>query len=383
MNPDFSKIVDFIREKYPNESPVPLHAPRFIGNEKKYLSECIDSTYVSYVGEFVTRFETMTAEFVGVKYAIATSSGTVALHAALKVAGVKSGDLVITQALTFVATANSISHAGADCLFIDVDRDDLGLSPDMLEEYLRSNTEMRSDGCYDRKTNQRIRACVPVHVFGNPCKIERIVEICKQYSILLLEDSAESLGSYVSGKHTGSFGSMGILSYNGNKIVTTGGGGMILTNDESFSKAAKHITTTAKIPHPWNFVHDEIGYNYRMPNVNASIGVAQMESLSRFLSDKRALALEYSEFFSSLGIASLNEQKKCKSNYWLNAIFLENRNERDAFLQYTNSVKVMTRPVWTLMNELKMYQNCPRTDLSNSYWAQDRVVNIPSSYRTV
>ena len=378
----FDLIIKFIRNIYNTDGQIPLHEPRFIGNEKKYLNECIDSTYVSYLGEFVERFENMVKEFTGAQHAIATANGTLALHAALKLTGVEPGDEVLTQALTFVATANAISHCGAKPVFIDNEKENLGMSTEKLEEFLESEAVMKNDGyCYNKKTNRKILACVPMHVFGHPVKIDRITNICKRHNIIVIEDSAESLGSFYKNKHTGTFGKIGILSFNGNKIITTGGGGMIITDDEVFAKQAKHILTTAKVPHKWEFIHDEVGYNYRMPNVNAAIGCAQMENLPVFLENKRGLAREYKDFFEEMGIEFFSEKDGCRSNYWLNAIVLKDRAQRDEFLEYCHNNGVMARPVWTLMNKLPMYSNCQTIGLEDAQWLEDRVVNIPSSVR--
>ncbi len=377
----YQDIVNKIREIYNEpEGFIPLHAPAFSGNEKKYLNQCIDSTFVSYVGEFVSRFEDITAEFTGSKYAIAISNGTSALQIALMAAGVKNNEEVISQALTFVATANAIAHCGAKPIFLDVEKSTLGMSPEKLEDFLSNNTEIREDGCFNKVTKRKITACVPVHIFGHPCRIDEIVSICNKFNITVVEDSAESLGSYYKEKHTGTFGKLGILSYNGNKTVTTGGGGMVITDDEKLAKYVKHITTTAKTPHPWEFDHDEIAYNYRMPNVNAAIGAAQMESLETILASKRRTAEKYQCFFSEKGIEFISEPENAKSNYWLNAIILKDKAERDSFLKFTNENKVMTRPVWQLMNKLEMYKDCQAGDLSNAEWLEDRLVNIPSSY---
>lgn len=377
----FSEIVDFIRELYQQpEGIVPLHAPVFRGNEKKYLNECIDSTFVSYIGKFVTQFEELTIEYTGSKYAIAISNGTSALQIALLAVGVERGNEVITQPLTFVATANAISHCGATPVFVDVDKSTLGMSPEKLENILSEIAEIKSDGCYNKYTHNKISACLPVHVFGHPCKIDEIVEICNRYNIVVIEDAAESLGSFYKGKHTGIFGKVGILSYNGNKTITTGGGGMILTNDKKLAEFVKHITTTAKVPYPWEFVHDQIAFNYRMPNVNAAIGVAQMESLDNFLTSKRKTAELYATFFKDKEIRFVKEPANVKSNYWLNAVILNNREERDNFLSFTNDNKIMTRPVWRLMNKLEMYKGCQSGDLSNAEWLEDRIVNLPSSF---
>jgi len=378
----FKKIITFIKSLYPNKKPIPLHEPIFIGNERRYLNECIESTYVSYNGEFVTRFENMIKGVVECKYAIAITNGTLALHTALMLSGVKYGDEVLTQALTFVATANAISYAGARPVFIDSDKETLGMSTEKLEEFFRNETVMTDSGyCQNKKTGNRISACIPVHVFGHPVKIDKIVNICSKYNIVVIEDAAESLGSYYKRKHTGIFGKAGILSFNGNKIVTTGGGGMIITNDEDFAQKAKHLTTTAKVPHKWEFFHDEVGYNYRMPNVNAAIGCAQMENLRIFLKNKRELAEIYKNFFNNMKIDFFMEKVDCESNYWLNAIFLKDRENRDQFLAYAHNNGVLARPSWTLLNKLPMYKNCYHTNLDNAHWLEDRIVNIPSSVR--
>ena len=377
----FKKITDFIKNLYGNTEVVPLHEPRFTGNEKKYVAECIDSTFVSSVGEFVNRFESMVADYVGVKYVIATVNGTSALHAALVLASVKENDEVLTQALTFVATANAIAYTGAAPVFIDSDKTTLGMCPERLEDFLQNETIEKEDGRYNKKTGRRIAACVPVHIFGHPVKIDRIKEVCSRYRITLIEDACESLGSSYKGSHTGTFGIMGILSFNGNKIITTGGGGMIITDNEELGRRARHITTTARISHKWAFEHDEVGYNYRMPNINAALGCAQMELLPKFLESKRATALLYSKFFSDIGVMFFIEPPGSRSNYWFNSILLKDRTERDAFLEYSNSCGVMTRPVWTLLSRLKMYKGCQHTGLDNAEWIEERLVNIPSSVR--
>jgi perosamine synthetase len=378
----YEKIIKFIREMYKTSGVIPLHAPRFVGNEKKYLSACIDSTFVSYVGEFVTQFEDMIKEYTGAKYAVATTNGTLALHTALITSGVQEGDEVLTQALTFVATANAISHCFAKTVFIDSERDTLGMSPEKLDEFLLQNAVFHDDGfCYNKLTGRRIAACVPVHVFGHPVRIDVIEAICRKYHIVCVEDAAESLGSFYKGQHTGTFGKVGIFSFNGNKIVTAGGGGMVVTNDEATATLAKHITTTAKVVHKWEIYHDMIGYNYRLPNVNAAIGCAQMESLPKFLENKRELAGLYNEFFNETDVVFITERENCSSNYWLNAILLQNKTERDSFLEYSIENGVMVRPVWKLLNTLPMYENCQTTDLENANYLADRIVNLPSSVR--
>ena len=374
---NYKKITDFIKNIYKKDF-IALHEPVFIGNEKKYLNECIDSTFVSSVGKYVDKFEEMLADYVGSKYAVAVSNGTSALFVALKLVGVKEGDEVITQPLTFVATANAISYCGAKPIFVDVDLDTLGLSPTSLKEFLEKNCEIVDNKCINKTTGKTIKACVPMHTFGHPCKIDEIKEICDKWHIELVEDAAESLGSFYKNKHTGTFGKVGIFSFNGNKIITAGGGGVIVTYDEELAKKAKHLTTTAKIPHPYEYIHDEVGYNFRMPNINAALLVAQMENLDKFLENKRELAKKYEKFFEDLGIEFIKEPKNAKSNYWLNAIKFENKKQRDEFLEYSNKNKVMTRPIWRLMNKLPMYKNCQRDELKNAEYLEERIVNIPS-----
>jgi perosamine synthetase len=374
--------VDFIRKIYETEHFIPLHEPRFNGHEKKYLNECIDSTFVSSVGKFVDQFEEMIAEYTCARYAVATVNGTSALHIALLLANVTTDDEVITQPLTFIATCNAISYLGAKPVFVDVDRDTMGLSPKALDAFLHTHCEIMDQQCLNNTTGKIIKACVPMHTFGHPCRIDEIKIICDKWHIALIEDSAESLGSYYKGRHTGTFGVMGAFSFNGNKVITSGGGGAIVTNDETLAKRAKHLTTTAKIPHPYEYVHDEIGYNYRMPNLNAALLVAQMEQLEIFLANKRALAAEYDNFFKEVrNMYFIKEPQDAQSNYWLQALCLENKEERDAFLKFTNDKGVMTRPIWKLMNELEMFRECQSGSLKNARYLSDRVVNIPSSVR--
>jgi perosamine synthetase len=414
---DFNHITDFIRSIYPRRDFIPLHEPFFGGNEKQYLSDCIDSTYVSSVGRYVEQFENMVRDFTGTGHAIATMNGTAALHVALKLCGVRRGDLVITQPLTFIATCNAISYCGAKPLFIDVDGQTLGLSAAKLESWLLQNTVVtegeNGPGCYYRiegnqdistpdNTNHKYRkpdclpepfsadkdglirlaACVPMHTFGHPCEIDRIVEICARYHIPVVEDSAESIGSYYQNRHTGTFGKLGIFSFNGNKTITTGGGGMIVTEDADLARLAKHITTTAKKAHKWNFEHDQIGYNYRLPNINAALGCAQMEALDKMIENKRETASFYQDFFSRYeNPVFVPEPNNSRSNYWLNAVLFDNRKERDDFLEFSNAQKVMTRPAWILMNKLPMFTDCIHGDISNALELENRLVNIPSSYR--
>jgi aminotransferase in exopolysaccharide biosynthesis len=381
----FQNFTDFVRETYQEpEDFIPLHPPTFGGNEKKYLNECIDSTFVSSVGKFVTQFEEMMADFTGSKFAIAAVNGTAALHMALILADIRPQDEVLTQALTFIATANAISYCHASPVFIDVDKDTMGMSPLSLKTFLTENTKQILNPITNKiqpkniHTGNFITTCVPMHTFGHPVRIDEITAICNDFNIILIEDAAESLGSYYKGKHTGTFGKIGTLSFNGNKTITTGGGGMILTDNENIAKRAKHLTTTAKTPHKWEYIHNEIGYNYRLTNLAAALGVAQMEQLPHILKRKKMLADLYISFFENTDIQFISENENTKANYWLNAVVLKNREERDAFLEFTNSKGVMTRPIWELMNRLDMFKNSPKGDLSNSEWLADRVVNISS-----
>lgn len=398
---DYQPIIDFIRSLYPNREIVPLHEPYFGGNEKRYVLDCIESTFVSSVGKYVDRFEEMIRDFTGAKYAIATVNGTAALHIALKLAGVQQGDLVITQPLTFVATCNAITYCGAEPVFVDIDPETLGMSPDSLESWLEQNVDIVDKGlggletqssklsqpsqpyiAIHKATKRHIAACVPMHTFGHPCKIDRITEICNRYHIPVVEDAAESIGSYYKGQHTGTFGKLGILSFNGNKTITTGGGGMILTNDDELGPLAKHITTTAKKPHPWKFEHDMIGYNYRLPNINAALGCAQMEMLPEILKNKRKTAKSYQVFFNNLkDVTFIQEPSDSIANYWLNAILLKNEEERNIFLEQTHSQKVNCRPAWILMNKLEMFSQSLKPNIPMSVNIESRLVNLPSSLK--
>ena len=375
----FNNFTQFVQDIYDTKDPIPLHSPRLNGNEKKYLNECIDSTFVSSVGKFVDEFEEKIANYTGAKYAIATSNGTSALHISLLLANVERDDEVITQPLTFVATCNAISYCGANPIFVDVDKDTMGMSPVALESFLNKNAIVKNQQCVNKTTGNIIKACVPMHTFGHPCRIEEVQRVCKEWHIVLVEDSAESLGSYYNGQHTGTFGELGIISFNGNKIITSGGGGCILTNNEDLAKKAKHITTTAKEPHKWEYTHDMVGYNYRMPNLNAALIVAQLEQLDSFLKSKRSLANLYKAFFKNSDIHFVTDPKNSKSNYWLNSIILKNKGQRNLFLDKTNSQGIMTRPIWTLMNKLPMFEHAQCGDLKNSEWLEERIVNIPSS----
>ena len=380
-NNKYIHVVNFIRALYQTENFIPLHEPKFIGNEKAYLNDCVDSTYVSSVGAYVDRFERLITEYTGIKYAVATVNGVAALHVALKLVGVSQGDEVITQPLSFIATCNAISYCGAKPVFVDVDYDTLGMSPESLRTFLQLNTTNTNLACINNKTGKKISAVVPMHTFGHPCRIDEIAKICEEFNIPLIEDAAESLGSFYQGKHTGSFGKLAALSFNGNKTITTGGGGMIITNDEALAKRAKHITTTAKQPHPYEFFHDDIGYNYRLPNINAALGCAQMESLPKLLESKRDIANAYAKFFSESNPKFVKEPIQTSSNYWLNALVLEDKQARENFLKDLNNAGVMSRPIWRLMNELPMFRDCQSADLTNSKWLEERVVNIPSSAR--
>lgn len=426
MSQTYSEIVQFIRQIYHQPTGfIPLHAPVFNGNEKKYLEECIDSTFVSSVGKFVDLFEEKMAEYTSAKKAVVCVNGTNALHLALMMLGVERETEVITQPLTFIATANAISYCGAHPVFLDIDLDTLGLSPTALRNWLEQNVDLvktedlpkppqpsqlpkpsklsqHPKPLYtpiNKNTKRPISACVPMHTFGHPARIDEIVAICDEYSIPVVEDAAESLGSYFKGQHTGTFGKIGVLSFNGNKILTTGGGGMLLFQDEELAKKAKHLTTQAKVPHAWEFVHDEIGYNYRMPNINAALGLAQLEQLPLFLESKRQIAQAYNEFFQALNLLNpsippqpgtikqindstiqhIQEPVNSKSNYWLNCILFTSKAERDAFLAYSNENGVMTRPVWELMNHLPMFRSCETDSLSVANFIAERLVNIPSS----
>ncbi len=378
----YSQITDFVHQLFGTEETVPLHAPLFIGNEKKYLDECIDTTFVSSVGKFVDRFEEEIAAYTGAKKAVVCVSGTNALHMAMMLVGVQRDDEVLTQALTFIATCNAISYIGAHPVFIDVDMETLGLSPKAVQTWLEKNAELKNNICYNKKTGRRVKACVPMHTFGHPVKIDELVQICNEWHIELVEDAAESIGSLYKGQHTGTFGKVGAISFNGNKTITTGGGGMLLFQDEELGKLAKHLTTQAKVPHRWAFVHDHIGYNYRMPNINAALGCAQLENLDRYIENKRETAQIYTNFFKNIpDITFFTEPENCRSNYWLNVIILKDKIAQQEFLEYTNDHGVMTRPVWELMNRLDMFKHCESDGLKNTEWLADRIVNIPSSVR--
>lgn len=376
------ETVTYIRQLYgQSEEFIPLHEPRFRGKEKDYLLDVIDSTFISSVGPYVNRFEEQLAEITGARYAVACVNGTAALQVALLMAGVEKGHEVITQPLTFVATANAIAHCQAVPHFVDVDRDTLGMSPEALERQLTNVANFINGRCYNKLTGRPIQACLPMHTFGFPARIEEIAAVCKKWNIALVEDAAESLGSTYNGQHTGTFGLLGVFSFNGNKTITCGGGGAIITDEESLAKHAKHITTTAKLPHPWNYVHDEIAFNYRMPNLNAAVACAQLEQLTAFLESKRQLAREYEQFFKDKPVQFVTGQAPGKANYWLNTLLVKDKHERDQFLEFTNSEAVMTRPVWQPMHKLSMFEGSPKGDTFHAEWLEERIVNIPSSVR--
>ena len=378
---DYNKITNFVKELF-QEEKVPLAVPVFIGNEKKYLNECIDTTFVSSVGQFVDRFEKDVAEYVGCKRAVVCVSGTNALHMSLMLAGVQRDDEVLTQPLTFIATCNALSYIGAHPVFIDVDMDTMGYSPVAMKVWLEKNAELRNGECFNKNTGRRVKACVPMHTFGIPVKIDKVAELCNEWHLELVEDAAESIGSLYKGKHTGTFGKVGALSFNGNKTITTGGGGMMLFNDEELADYAKHITTQAKIPHRWEFKHDHIGYNYRMPNINAALGCAQLENIERYVASKRETAHAYAEFFKNIpDIQFFTEPDDCRSNYWLCSVVTKDHDAQLEFLEYTNDNGVMTRPIWELMNRLPMFEQSENDGLKNALYFADRVVNIPSSVR--
>lgn len=375
----FDGLIRFVRDQYRTNEPIPLHAPTFVGNERAYVLDTIESTFVSSVGAYVDRFEADIAAYVACERAVATMNGTAALHIALKLVGVEPGDLVITQPLTFVATCNAIAYCHAEPVFVDVDRHTLGLSPMAMAAWLDANAVRDDRGrCVTVADRRVIRACLPMHTFGHPADIDGLVAVCDRWGIVLVEDAAESLGSFYKGRHTGTFGRVGTLSFNGNKVLTTGGGGMLITDAETGARA-KHMTTTAKVAHPFEYVHDEVGYNYRLPNLNAALGCAQLEQLERFVAAKRALADAYRAHLDGSDLAFVTEPEDCRSNYWINAVVCQDKDQRDALLAESNSRGVMTRPIWALMNHLPIYAHCRRGDLTNAEWLEARVVNLPSS----
>ena len=370
--------MDFIRSIYGSGS-IPLHRPTFEGNEKSYLTDCINSNFVSSAGAKVEEFEQQVASFTGAKNAVAVVNGTNALQIALLLTGVREEHEVITQALTFVATCNAISYVRADPVFIDVDKDTLGMSPVSLRQFLEGHAVKKEGRTINKSSGKQIKACLPMHTFGLPCRIKEIADICKEWDIALVEDAAESLGSFFDKRHTGTFGLLGTISFNGNKIITTGGGGMLLIDDEELANRAKHITTTAKVPHRYELSHDEIGFNYRLPSLNAALGCAQMERLPKMIRIKKQITDQYRSFFESIGVKMVAPLTNCQTNNWLNAIILQDKRERDKFLEYTNENGVMTRPIWRLMSDLEMFKDCQNDGLDNSRWLESRVVNLPSS----
>ncbi|MGO4551578.1 LegC family aminotransferase [Lysobacter sp. 2RAF19] len=374
------RLIDFVQDRFGTHEAIPLHGPTFGGREREYVVDCIDSTFVSSVGQYVGRFEREIGAYTGSPGAVATVNGTAALHIALLLAGVQRGDRVITQPLTFIGTVNAIAYCGAQPVFVDVDRRTLGMSPQALSEWLEANAFVDDAGvCRMRDGQDAIRACLPMHTFGHPCDVDALIEVCECWKITLVEDAAESMGSFYKQRHTGTFGRIGTLSFNGNKVLTTGGGGMILCRDPDLAAHAKHLTTTAKRPHAFEFVHDELGYNYRMPNINAALGCAQLEQLEGFIAAKRALAAGYADLLAGSEWQFFVEAEQRRSNYWLNAVICEDRNARDALLKQTNDRGVGTRPVWTLMHHMPMYANCVRGDVSNAEFLEARIVNLPSS----
>lgn len=378
MNNSFKELVSFIRNIYGKEY-VPLHRPVFEGNERQYLIDCVDSNFVSTVGSQVEEFEKQIAKFVGSNYAVAVVNGTAALQIALQLAGVRQNEEVITQSVSFIAICNAISYIGSKPVFVDVDSDTMGMSPNSLDSFLRENSLLRNGQAYNKTTGKRFAACCPMHTFGTPCRVREIVEVCEQFGIPVVEDAAESLGSYLSDRHVGTFGKLAAISFNGNKVITTGGGGMIITNDEKLAFQAKHITTTAKVAHPYQFIHDEIGYNFRLPNLNACLGIAQMEKLQKILRIKTEIQTLYADFFSNKKWEFFSAPEGSISNYWLNAVLMDSSDERDAFLEYSNAHGVMTRPLWGLLSGQAMFRNCQCDDLIHSRLLEERLVNLPSS----
>jgi aminotransferase in exopolysaccharide biosynthesis len=373
------RLTEFLAATYGVRESYALHEPIFIGDEMKNVGIALDSTFVSSVGAFVDEFERKIADYTGAERAVATVSGTAALHVALLIAGVQPGDLVITQPLTFVASCNAITYCGAAPVFVDVDRTTLSLSPAAMEEWLEDNARLDADGvCRARDDARRISACLPMHTFGHPADLDGLLAVCSRWNLALVEDAAEALGSRYRGRHAGTFGRTAALSFNGNKIITTGGGGMVLASQEQ-GRRAKHIATTAKLPHPYEFVHDEIGFNYRLPNINAALGCAQMDRLDSFVTAKRKLALSYSDFFKGNSFEFILEPEDCQSNYWLNAIICADGDQRDEIIKSTNASGVRTRPIWTLMPHLPIYSNCRKGALPTAEWLEKRVVNLPSS----
>lgn len=379
---DTENFISFVRELYGTKEFIPLHVPTIGEREKARVMETLETGFVSSVGVHVQEFEERVAEFTGTGHAVAVVNGTAALHTCLILAGVEPGDEVITQSLTFVATCNAISYQRAIPLFVDVAQETLGMCPDALRAFLEMNAVREDDGgCRNRETGRIIRACIPMHTFGHPLRIAEVADVCRKWGIVLIEDAAESLGSYRSDSHTGNCGQMSAVSFNGNKTITTGGGGMVLTKDLELANRARHFTTTAKKPHPYLYHHDMIGYNYRLPALNAALGCAQMESLPGFLKNKRETAAAYREWFAQTDNMFLDEPEMCRSNFWLNGFLCADQTEREVVLRKTNTAGVMTRPIWEPMHRLSMFRDCPRGPLDTTEWLAERVVNVPSSVR--
>ena len=380
-NIDNPKLVSIIRDIYNSndDTMLSLHEPRFLSDEKELLNKCIDSTFVSTVGDYVTLFEDKIKEYTGAKYAIATSNGTSALHIAMLVAGVKPLDEVITQSFTFVATCNAIKYCNAEPVFVDISKDTLGMCPKSLKSWISNNTIKKDKKLINKNTGAKISAVLPMHSFGHPSDLDELITICNENNILLIEDAAESLGSFYKDEHTGTYGDIGTLSFNGNKVITTGGGGAVITNDNKYAKKIRHLATTARINTDYSFEHDEIGYNYRMPNLNACLGVSQIKMLSNFIDEKRKIASNYEEAFKDSNISFFKEPVSSKSNYWLNTVLFEDKDLRDQALKYTNENLVMTRPPWKLMHKLSMYSECQKANLKTSEDLENRILNIPSS----
>ena len=379
MNTKFMQFVEKVKKMYGKDF-VPLHEPTFNEKELQYVTDCVKTGWVSSVGAYVTRFEEDLAKFVGVKRAVAVVNGTAALHIALKVAGVEADDEVLMPSLTFIATANAVSYCSAIPHFIDVHVDSLGVDPFKLDAYLKQIGEVRNGELFNVQTNRRIKAIVPMHTFGHAVHLDELIELAEKYHLVLVEDAAESLGTYYKGKHTGSFGKVNAMSFNGNKIITTGGGGAILTDDEALADYAKHLTTTAKIPHKWEYLHDEIGYNYRMPNINAALGCAQLEKLELFLYAKKELTKTYEQLLENVkGVQLFKQPEFSDSNYWLQTLLLDDSVDRNEVLAYINENGVMSRPIWQPMHELDMFENCPSMDLTITETLKKRIINIPST----
>lgn len=379
MNKQWMQFADEVKKMYGKDF-IPLHEPTFNETEIEYVTDCVKTGWVSSVGAYVTKFEEELAKFVGVKRAVAVVNGTAALHIALKVAGVEADDEVLMPSLTFIATANAVSYCGAIPHFIDVHEETLGVDPFKLDAYLSEISEVRNGQLFNKQTNRRIKALVPMHTFGHAVHLDELLVLAEKYHLVLVEDAAESLGTYYKGKHTGSFGKVNAMSFNGNKIITTGGGGAILTDDEALADYAKHLTTTAKVPHKWEYVHDEIGYNYRMPNINAALGCAQLEKMPQFLAQKKQLAVKYDELLQGVdGVRLFKQPVHSDSNYWLQTLILDESVERDEVLAFLNEQGVMSRPIWQPMHELVMFEGCPKMDLVVTNSLKMRIVNVPST----